>query len=156
MFACLNRATEILHHHLLAIADAHDRHAQIIHGARRARGSFAHHRIWPARENHRLGVEFRQKRGIDILIGVNFAIHILLAQAAGNQLRHLAAEINDQKPLMGLGNGFYRHVLRIGEALRARKSANVAFPSQMAQIAIAPIVSQDKSGNTPAPQFLRD
>ena len=87
---------------------------------------------------------------------MNFAIHILLAQAAGNQLRHLAAEINDQKPLMGLGNGFYRHMLRIGEALRARKSANVAFPSQMAQIAIAPIVSQDKSGNTPAPQFLRD
>jgi len=47
-------------------------------------------------------------------------------------------------------------MLRIGEALSARKSANVAFPSQMAQIAIAPIVSQDKSGNTPAPQFLRD
>jgi hypothetical protein len=57
---------------------------------------------------------------------------------------------------MELGNGFYSHMLRIGEALRARKSANVAFPSQMAQIVIAPNVSQDKSDNTPAPQFLRD
>ena len=35
--ACFDRAAKVLHHHLLAIADAKDRHAKVVDSLRRTR-----------------------------------------------------------------------------------------------------------------------
>jgi hypothetical protein len=37
---------------------------------------------------------------------VNLAVNVQLAQAPRDQLRHLAAEVDDQKTVMGLGHVF--------------------------------------------------
>ena len=75
-------AAQIVHHDLLAIADTKDRHAKVIDRLRRARGAFARDAVGAARKDHRLGREFRQEGIAHVLVGVDFAVDVQLAQAA--------------------------------------------------------------------------
>ena len=91
----------LLHHHLLAIADAKDRHDPDQTDLGRARRASTRHAVGPARKDHRLGRHSAQERSQrHILIGMDFAIDVQLAQAARNQLRHLAAKVDDEKAVM--------------------------------------------------------
>ena len=99
--AAFDTPAQFLHHHLLAIADAQDRHTQGEHRRRRARAALAHNAVGAAGKDHGARRETGKKRVVDILIGVDFAIDVQLAQAAGNQLGDLAAEVDDKKAVMG-------------------------------------------------------
>ncbi len=99
--AAFDRAAQILHHDLLPVTDTEDRHAERIGRFRRSGAALAGDRIGAAGKDDRLGGKRRQKIIGDILIGVDFAIDVQLAQAAGNKLRYLAAEVDDQKAVMG-------------------------------------------------------
>ena len=98
--AALHLTAKLLHHHLLAIANAQDRHAHLKDGGRGAGAALAHHAVGPTREDHGLGREIGQEGIRDLLIGVDFAVNIQLAQATRNKLGHLAAEIDDQKAVV--------------------------------------------------------
>ena len=47
-----------------------------------------------------LGANSARKAPVDSLVRVDFAVDVQLAQAARDQLRHLAAEVDDQKAVM--------------------------------------------------------
>jgi hypothetical protein len=88
-----------VHHHLLAVADAEDRHAEIEDraGGRGAPSSVtrpARPRGSPPSARNRAG---RRRRPVE---RVDLAIDVQLAQAARDQLRHLAAEVDDQKAVV--------------------------------------------------------
>ncbi len=89
-----------LHHHLLAVADAQDRHAQVEHGRRRpGRGSVDHTRR-TARQDHRQGSEVRKKRVRHHVERMDFAIDVQLAQPPRDELGDLAAKVDDEQALM--------------------------------------------------------
>jgi len=99
-------AAQAMHHHLLAVADPQDRHAQLEDRGGRHRRAFGEDRGGPARKDHGFRGEIPQEGVVHALERVDFAIDVQLAQAAGDQLRHLAAEIDDQKAvMMGHGRG---------------------------------------------------
>ena len=116
--AAINLAAKLLHHGLLAVADAQNRHAQGRKPQGRAGRSLARHAIWAARQDHSLWREFGQKGVGDLLIGVNFTIDVQLAQAARNKLRHLAAEVDDKEAFVRLY--IHERVLDAGQGRCAR------------------------------------
>ncbi len=89
-----------LHHHLLAIADAKDRHAQIEHRLRRSWRAVVDHAGRATREDHRLRGEVAKKGVGHLLVGVDLAIDVQLAQATRDELGHLAAEVDDEKAVV--------------------------------------------------------
>ncbi len=98
----------------------------------RARRAFARDAVGPAGQDHRLGGEFGQKGRRHPLIGMDFAIDVQLAQAARDQLRHLGAEVDDEKALM-LGHAS-RHRAAPGpvqepRAAPATRSAGLTGPA---------------------------
>ena len=93
-------AAQAMHHHLLAVTDAQDRHAQPECGFRGHRRAFGKDRGRPPREDDRLWRELCQEGVSDLLKRMNFTIDVQLAQAARNQLRHLAAEVDDKQTVM--------------------------------------------------------
>ena len=98
--AALHAPAKRLHHHLLTIADAEDRHAKIEYGCGRTGGAFVDHARRTAGKDHRLRSEFLQEIFRHLLERVDFAIDAKLSQTAGDELRHLAAEVDDEKALM--------------------------------------------------------
>ena len=104
VMAALHLAAELRRHQLLAVADAEDRDAGLEDHLRRARRAFLQHRGRPAGEDHRLGFQRGEGR-FRLLIGRDLAIDAGLADAAGDQLRHLRAEIDDQH-LVVAGDNF--------------------------------------------------
>src|SRR5258708_30164494 len=103
-------------HELLAIADAEHRHAHLEHLLGRERRRLFVHRGRTARQDDAL----RRERGELFLAhveGVDLAIDAALAQPPRDELRHLAAEIEDEDavchrgfpilplPLSGEGRG---------------------------------------------------
>ncbi len=97
--AAFDLAAKLGAQRLLAIADAKDRHARLKHRLRGARRVLVQHRSRAAREDHafrlQLGEGFCRR-----LERVDFAIDTGLAHAPRNQLRDLAAEINDEDGLV--------------------------------------------------------
>jgi hypothetical protein len=93
--SALDLAAELRRHRLLAIADAEDRHAGLPDFVRHARRVLGNDRFRPAGQDDRLRREHGDGLG-GVLEGVDFAISAHLAHAAGNQLRHLRAEIDDE------------------------------------------------------------
>ena len=110
--ATLDAAAQHVHHSLLAITDAQHRHAKREHLDRRQRRAGGEHRGRTAGQDHRFGREFRQKLWRHPIERVNFAVNIQLAQAARDKLRHLAAKVDDQKPVM------LRHRRGIGKSVQ--------------------------------------
>ena len=120
--ATLDLAAQLFHHHLLAITDAKDRQAHPEQLLRRARGAFAGDTVGAARQDHGARSHLAEEPGRYILVGVDFAIDIQFAQAPGDELCHLAAEVDDQQAvvrgLWGLvgGGGLDCHGHRIFRA----------------------------------------
>ena len=96
-------AAQGLRHPLHAVADAQHRHAQ----AKQRRVGLVVgfvHRVGAAREDDRLGVKGAD--GVDgHVVGVQFAIDMRLAHAAGNQLRHLRAKVENEDFVHGALSG---------------------------------------------------
>ncbi len=112
IFATLCRedvATELERHHLRAVADPEHRDASAPDGRIGARGFRVVDRHRPAREDDRPGppaLELGNRRVVRQQLGV----HVELADAAGDQLRELAAEVED-------GDGPTGLALRAGGAI---------------------------------------
>lgn len=108
--AAFYRATQLGAECLLAVADAEDRNACIEHSLRRARASLCRYRCRAAGENDALRLQFLEGF-VRALKRVDFAIDAGFANTARNQLRHLAAEIDDED---AVGMGYLGH----GEPLK--------------------------------------
>gem|GEM_PF-3412553 len=116
--AALDDAAELGAERLLAIADAEDRDSGVEDRLWRPRAAFRRHRGRTAGEDHALRLHLLEGRS-GVLERVDLAIDPGFADAARNQLRHLAAEIDDQD---GVGV-LERHGWPIGSARRAVKGA---------------------------------
>jgi hypothetical protein len=107
--AALDPAAQHVDHRLLAIADAQHRHAQLEDLGRGARAARLGDAGRAARQDHRPGRQRPQTIAIERVEGMDLGIDVELAQAARDQLRHLAAEIDDEAELMaGHGAGLGR------------------------------------------------
>ncbi len=91
----LDAATQLRGHGLHAVADAEDRHAQIEHGIGHSRRTRLGHRLGSAGQDHAFRGITRDVSRV-MVPGPDFAIHADLAHAAGDQLRVLRAEVEDQ------------------------------------------------------------
>ena len=139
MLARFDPSAQVVHHDLLSVTDAKDRNTHLIGRLRWSRAAFAHHAVGAAGENDRLRLEFLQERLGDILIGVDFTIDVQLAQATGDQLGHLAAEVDDEKAVMlghvsdirGTRNGCKMDRIRCAEC-RFRPGSDVIRPGRLA------------------------
>ena len=100
----LHFAAKLRRHQLLAVADAEDRHAGLEDRPRGAGRAFFQHRGRTAGQDHRLGLQRGEGR-LGLLEGGDLAIDAGLANAAGDQLGHLRAEIDDQH-LVVVGDDF--------------------------------------------------
>ena len=121
-FAVVGRrdhSAKLVRHRLLAVADRQDRQAGIEEVLRRARAVFPHHRRRTARQDDPLGLQ-PLERFVGGIERRDLAIDAGLAHAARDQLRHLAAEIDDEDGFVGLN----RH----GGALRSGASAVKLHP----------------------------
>ena len=94
-------------HRHLAVADAEHRHAGVEDRLRRARRAGLVHRCRAAGQDDRLRLHLAEGR-FRLLERHDLAIDALLAHAARDQLRHLAAEIDDQNLVMRRGHRGHR------------------------------------------------
>ncbi len=100
----LDGSAERSHHGLLAIADAEHGDARVEHGLRRLRRAGLVHGCRPARKDD--GARpLLGERGLGLVERNDLGIDARLAHAARDQLRHLAAEIDDQDAILR----FVRH-----------------------------------------------
>ncbi|MGY3459606.1 hypothetical protein ACVWW5_005056 [Bradyrhizobium sp. LM3.4] len=101
--AALDGAAELGCHGHLAVADAEHGHAGIEDCLGRAGRAGLMHRLRPAGENHRLRLHL-----LENLFGLverdDLAIDAVLAHATRNQLRHLAAEVDDENLVVRQGH----------------------------------------------------
>ena len=93
-------AAELGHHGLLAVADAEDGDAEGEDLGRGARAAGVDDRGRAAGEDDGLRAEIGEESGVDPLVGVDLAVDAELAQAAGDQLGDLAAEVDDEEALV--------------------------------------------------------
>ncbi|OIQ75598.1 hypothetical protein GALL_427340 [mine drainage metagenome] len=98
--ATFDLAAKAMHHHLLAVANSQDRHAERENRGWRHWRALGKDRGRAARKYHRLGGEVLEEGIRDLLERMNFAIDVQFPQAARDQLRHLRAEVDDQKAVM--------------------------------------------------------
>jgi hypothetical protein len=104
VFAALDPAAELLAHHLLAVADAKYRNAGLEHDLRRAGAVGLGCGGRAAGQDHRLRLHAPE----GVLGGLerdDLGIDAGLAHAARDQLRHLAAEIDDEDCVGVSGRG---------------------------------------------------
>src|SRR5450631_3093024 len=99
----LDVAAELRGHGHLAVADAEHGNAGIEDQLRRARRARFVHRFRAAGKDHRLRLHLNEG-GFGLLERHDFGIDALLPHPARNQLRHLAAEIDDQNLVMRRGH----------------------------------------------------
>ena len=130
MMAALDLAAELGRHGHLAVADAEHGHAGIEDRLRRARRAGLVHGFRPAREDHALGAHLAEG-GFRLLERDDLAIDALLADAAGDQLGDLTAEIDNQNLLMRRGH-IGRRLLGFlcgchGQQIRARAAVSQPF-----------------------------
>ena len=86
-------------HHLHAVADAQDRDPQIEEGRVAQRGAFVGHAGRSAGEDDALGLRAAEVRGPGVE-AQQFAVHVLFADAPGDELAVLRAEIQDGDPVV--------------------------------------------------------
>ena len=119
-------AAKLRRHRLHAVADPEQRQPAVEHLARRGRGARQRGRFGPAGQDDALRAEGRDLRRV-VIPGPDFAVHADLAHAAGDQLRVLRAEVEDQD-LVGVEVGVrllgHRGVLPL-----ETKKGNSRFPS---------------------------
>ncbi len=88
-------ATELGRHRVHAVADAEHRHAELEHGLRRGRRARGGHRFGAAGEDDAVRLEGAHG-GIGHVPGMDFAVDAEFADAPGDELRVLRAEVDDQ------------------------------------------------------------
>ena len=93
--AAFDPAAHLRHHRLLAVADAEHGQAGLEHPVGRARGAELGDAGGPARQDHGLGLQ-PLEGVLGAVEGHDLGVDALLAHAPGDQLRHLAAEIDDE------------------------------------------------------------
>ncbi len=101
----LHLATQLLRHDLLAVTNAQDRHARFVQMFGQQRSIVAGDGFRPAAKDDAFGLHPLERLG-HLGVGGNFGIHPSLAHPSGDELRHLAAEIDDQD---GIGLVFWVH-----------------------------------------------
>src|SRR5258708_35325743 len=85
-------AAELLRHGLHPVADAEPRNAELEYRLRRAPGRLLVRRHVAAGENHTARAELAHE-GVGDIAGVDLAVHLRFADAAGDELRVLGADI---------------------------------------------------------------
>jgi hypothetical protein len=122
--SALDRAAELGCERLLAVADAEDRNTAIEHRLRRPGAAFRRHRSGAAREDHAFRLHLFE--GVaSVLEGMDFAIDPGFTDAARDQLRHLAAEIDDED---AVGMRYLGHVGPIKKDGRLGNGVSTASP----------------------------
>ncbi|KFB72840.1 MAG: hypothetical protein AW09_001948 [Candidatus Accumulibacter phosphatis] len=96
----LDLAAQLLGHALHAVADAQHGYAKLEHQRRDLEVRHFVDRIRPSGENDSLWSEVANELCRDV-VGMQLAIHLLLADAASNQLGDLRAKVENQNFLMG-------------------------------------------------------
>ena len=120
--AALDLAAQLFAHGHLAVADAQHRHAQPrTRLAARAGCPLRARWLGTARQDDGRRRHGRQRR-LDLVVGMDLAIDAGLAQAPRDQLGHLAAEIDDQDLLVGVGARSWGSVRRASIQARRRRS----------------------------------
>ena len=133
-FTTFDASAKFLHHDLLAIANAKDRDTIVENTLGWARRAVSYNRIWTSRKDHSLRCQSVHKVHRDILIGVDLAIDVELAEASRNQLRHLAAKVDNKKAVMG--DICHAHLLRKHEC--PCKRANVVLGTDATPLTSVP------------------
>ena len=95
MMATFDLAAELLRHRLLAIADAEQGHAGLVHRLRCEWRVLVENGGWAAGKDHRLGLHFAEGF-FGLLERHDLAIDFLLPDPARDELGNLGAEIDDQ------------------------------------------------------------
>mmetsp|Transcript_11559 Transcript_11559/g.18596 ORF Transcript_11559/g.18596 Transcript_11559/m.18596 type:complete len:391 (-) Transcript_11559:6-1178(-) len=98
--AAFDVAAQLGHHGLLTVADAKDWHAIVKYLLWCAWRTLAGHAVRATGEDHSLGRICAHEVHVDVLIRVDFTVDVQLAQATGDQLGDLAAEVNDKKAVV--------------------------------------------------------
>ncbi len=98
----LHASSQLRGHRLHAVADTQDRHPQFEHHWRRLEILDFVDRIRAAGKNDALRVEVANE-GVRDVVGMQLAIHLLLAHTTSDQLRDLRAKVENQDLLMGHG-----------------------------------------------------
>ena len=96
----LHLAAEAMHHHLLSVTDTKDWNSEVknrLWGHRRAIGE---DRRGPAREDHSLGCKLRKEGIVHHIERMDFTVDVQFPQSARNQLRDLAAKVDDEKAVV--------------------------------------------------------
>ena len=99
--AALDDAAELHGRRLLAVADGKNGQAAVEHALRGTRRAFRRHRSGAAGQHDRLRLEARHRR-LGLIERHDFRVDARLAHPAGDELGHLAAEVDDQD---GIGHG---------------------------------------------------
>jgi len=97
--AAFHRTAKLCRHGLHAVADTQHRHTKLEDNLRRIPFLAGVHRIRPAGKDDAARVELANELFAHVE-RMQFAIHLLLTHAAGNQLRNLRTEIEDENFLM--------------------------------------------------------
>jgi hypothetical protein len=102
--AQFHRAAELVHHHLLTVADPHDRQPAVENRLGNARAVLVEHAGRAARQDDPPRLHPRERR-VGRLERGDFGIDAGFTDAARDELRHLAAEIDDEDRIAVLGHG---------------------------------------------------
>ena len=98
--SAFHTSTQLVHHDLLTITNAKDRNTHVKRGLGCAGATLTCHTVGATRKDDRLGCKVGQKRICDVLIGMDFAINVQLAQTPRNQLRYLTSKVDDEEAVM--------------------------------------------------------
>src|SRR5262249_52065850 len=129
MMATLDLAAELLRHHLLAITDAEQWHASVVHHLRRERRVLVENGGWTTGKNHCLGLHFAEGF-FGLLERHDLAIDLLLPDPARDELGNLGAEIDDQN-LVVHGGVLPEHIWNRAPKRRSgRLCAGFGLPGQ--------------------------
>ena len=164
LVAAFDLAAELERHRLHAVADAQHRHAQLEHGLRRlVRGLLVHAGV-AARQDHALQAPVGgvlADAGVADVAGMDLAVDVRLAHAAGDQLRDLGAEVEDEDLVVLHGSGQVGGARDVraaaGGALRKARSIAVesGFEVPAADLQVGGVVgsARQREGPRPVPEF---
>ena len=93
-------SAQLMHHDLLTIANAQNRNAHVKRGLGCAGAALTRHAIRTTRKDDRFRRKGGQKRISDVLIRVDFAINVQLAQTPRDQLCYLTSKVDDEEAVM--------------------------------------------------------
>src|SRR5262245_574831 len=129
VMATLDLAAELLCHRLLAVTDAKQWHASVVHHLRRERRVLVENGGWATGKDHRLRLHLAEGL-FGLLERHDLAIDLLLPDPARDELGNLGAEIDDQN-LVAHGRRLPEHIWNRAPKRRSgRLWAGFGLPGQ--------------------------